>query len=202
MKQDDDESSKCFEHFCIKMNSSFPLSSVLFNEEIHLKYQLVFRRVFSIFFLKALLTLPRNLPSAASLLRAKMVFFLDVFRFYMTIEVLEQEWNQFSLDLLSIKSTNSFFYLHKTLFNNLMKQMLLTNVSLIQSFSALTTAIERFCNSCECSNFALIADEERLFDKAMNVFIECLNFWSGTENGNKVLHMAKKLNYNDYYSEV
>ena len=150
---------------------NFPISLII-NKKMVTKYQLIFRKLFLCKYLERLLyatwldqtklqsELHKAAPSKStlsnnrleemkmlgrmSLLREKMLHFIQMFMYYVFFEVLEPNWNAFELQLQKASTVDEILASHDDFLNSCLKECMLTNPKLIKLFSGLVNTCHDF----------------------------------------------------------
>lgn len=142
--------------FMVGYNVGFPLSLVL-SKKVITKYQIIFRNLIQCKFLERMLgstwlegaklqgkldkrataglftqdEQERSILSKLSLLRSKMLHFIQQITYYMFFEVIEPQWARFEAHLSCVSTVDDLLEKHEDFLNSCLKESMLTDPKLI-----------------------------------------------------------------------
>eukprot|EP00917_Polyrhabdina_sp_WS-2016_P026357 GHVP01056614.1.p1 GENE.GHVP01056614.1~~GHVP01056614.1.p1 ORF type:complete len:617 (-),score=68.22 GHVP01056614.1:149-1999(-) len=178
------------ELFTLTYQTTFPINMIISPRSVT-KYQLIFRTIFQNLLLKRRingLQLPKR-NKRAYIIRAKINHFLSSILSFLTLSVIEPNWNIF-IEKVGIEGDmGKIIELHEGYLDSILSQFMLTRSKLIELIGGIWNLCREFCKLCKAENI----DQERIdcvsnrFDKSVRVLVDALNFYSVTDRDYCVL---------------
>ncbi|KAI8895937.1 Spc98 family-domain-containing protein [Globomyces pollinis-pini] len=226
--------------FSLNFNVTFPISLVL-NKKIMTKYQMIFRHLFKCKYLERLLgnawqeetklLSKRNRNplvgteqltlSKMSLLRGKMLHFIQQMIYFMFFEVINPHWIMMETAIKNATTVDGMMKVHDDFLDTCLKECMLTNPRLIAIFSCLITTCHSFVKfstsvtsnhnnditSNSDQNHSLSSVEskqylttlEQSFLLQIQSLIECIQILGVSETA-RLSSLVSQLDFNNYYS--
>jgi gamma-tubulin complex component 2 len=140
-KMESDKPLSTIASMVVGMNIPFPVS-LIFNKQIQIKYQLIFRSLLqckwteyglqSTFLLRTETDLPRQFVQQASLLRSTFLSFVQMYLYYVVFEVLEPSWKELETNMKNVQTVEDLFEVHNQSLDTILKECMLTHPKMIK----------------------------------------------------------------------
>lgn len=199
--------------------------SIVFNQGVIAKYQMIFRELFYFKHVERLLhrlwtvsntfynmnrKLAIDLYRPAFTLRQRMMNAIQNIEYYLMIEVIEPNWHLFFQKLGKVKNIDDVLILHQNFLDHCLKNCMLTYPTLLKSVMTVCNICVEFCDFIQIESERKLdsgfQDKVRKFSedftlKILSLLRQIHDISSQNISDTKFLNLVHRINSNSFYSE-